>query len=140
MAKRGLRSDQATDDADRSADERERVQVKTTIPAYQKHAWREEADDLGMSLSEFVRSMVQAGRRGFESPRSGRPESDATPGVEAVEKTILDILDERALSAERLRRETLGALENQVDDACERLEHNNRIEYFAKDDVFVRRG
>jgi len=40
--------------------------VKTYVPSYQREEWDDHADDLGMSRSEFVRTMVQAGRRGFE--------------------------------------------------------------------------
>jgi|GEM_PF-99889 len=84
-----------------------RTAVKTYVPAYQKRLWADHADELGMSQSEFVRTMVQAGRsdfsppeetgefsaskapqestdgheRGKTEPRSG----DATPGVEAGE-------------------------------------------------------
>jgi hypothetical protein len=46
----------------------ERTSVKTYVPSYQKKEWKTHADELGMSQSEFVRTMVQAGRRGFEPP------------------------------------------------------------------------
>ncbi|SNZ04586.1 hypothetical protein SAMN06269185_0611 [Natronoarchaeum philippinense] len=85
-----------------------RTAVKTYVPAYQKRRWADHADELGMSQSEFVRTMVQAGRSGFspsedaeitrEEAPSGRksddvPDSsdrpseeptstDVTPGVE----------------------------------------------------------
>ncbi|MFB6143198.1 MAG: DUF5805 domain-containing protein [Halorientalis sp.] len=42
------------------------VQVYTYVPRHQKEAWVDHADRLDMSQSEFVRTMVQAGRRGFE--------------------------------------------------------------------------
>ncbi|MEZ3114717.1 DUF5805 domain-containing protein [Halobaculum sp. MBLA0147] len=41
----------------------EQTPVTTRVPAYQKEAWRADAEELGMSQSEFVRTMVQAGRR-----------------------------------------------------------------------------
>lgn len=44
----------------------ETVTVSAYIPAYQAEAWRAEADERGMSLSEYVASMTQAGRRGFD--------------------------------------------------------------------------
>ncbi|MFB6112274.1 MAG: DUF5805 domain-containing protein [Halobacteriaceae archaeon] len=49
--------------------------VKTYVPATQKAEWQEHAAEMDMSQSEFVRSMVQAGRRGFLEPRS----SDSEP-------------------------------------------------------------
>jgi len=45
----------------------DRRSVKTYVPEDQKAIWQDHADDLGMSQSEFVRTMVQAGRRGFRS-------------------------------------------------------------------------
>ncbi|MFT4957036.1 MAG: hypothetical protein ACI9EZ_000344, partial [Halobacteriales archaeon] len=44
----------------------ERSVVKTYVPAYQKALWQRQAETLEMSQSEFVRTMVQAGRRGFD--------------------------------------------------------------------------
>lgn len=55
---------------DRDADT-SRTAVKTYVPAYQKRLWADHADELGMSQSEFVRTMVQAGRRGFSPPEEG---------------------------------------------------------------------
>ena len=48
----------------------DRVSVKTSVPEYQKRAWTENADAMDMTQSEFVRTMVQAGRRGFEADPS----------------------------------------------------------------------
>lgn len=42
-----------------------RTVVQTYVPAYQRDRWDEHATELGMNRSEFVRTMVQAGRRGF---------------------------------------------------------------------------
>jgi len=54
-----------------------RKTVKTFVPAYQKTEWKRHADELGMSQSEFVRTMVQAGRRDFEIEGSVSVESDS---------------------------------------------------------------
>ncbi len=53
-----------------SDDSTERAVVRTYVPAYQKAHWQDHADELDMSQSEFVRTMVQAGRSGFEPPES----------------------------------------------------------------------
>lgn len=39
--------------------------VATSVHEEQKAIWEQEAEEMDMSLSEYVRSMVQAGRRGF---------------------------------------------------------------------------
>jgi len=63
------------------ADGSERTVVKTYVPRHQKAEWTDHADALGMSQSEFVRSMVQAGRAAFEVPaESDSPDEAATPG------------------------------------------------------------
>jgi len=46
--------------------ETERSTVMTYVPAYQKAEWKEHAAELGMSQAEYVRTMVQSGRKGFE--------------------------------------------------------------------------
>lgn len=52
----------------------ERKTAKTYIPAYQKEEWKEHADELGMSQSEFIRCMVQAGRKVFAPDEEGGDE------------------------------------------------------------------
>lgn len=41
----------------------DRKVAKAYIPEQQKEKWDGHADELGMSQSEFIRCMVQAGRR-----------------------------------------------------------------------------
>ena len=80
----------------------DRTTVRTYVPEYQYETWAEDADSMDMSLSEFVRTMVQAGRRDFdigdgngaqspspEEPHVGR----ATPGGDGLEDRILERLD-----------------------------------------------
>ncbi|KAB1194169.1 hypothetical protein GJR96_12295 [Haloferax sp. MBLA0076] len=69
------------------SDEDDRATVQTYVPTHQKEIWKAHADRLDMSQSEFVRTMVQAGRADFEVPSRGN-ETDVTPGVEG-EKTAL---------------------------------------------------
>ncbi|AFK19387.1 hypothetical protein E6P09_11430 [Haloferax mediterranei ATCC 33500] len=66
------------------SDEGDRATVQTYLPAHQKAIWKDHADRLGMSQSEFVRTMVQAGRADFEVPSKG-DETAVTPGVEGGE-------------------------------------------------------
>ncbi|KTG30754.1 DUF5805 domain-containing protein [Haloferax profundi] len=69
------------------SDEDDRATVQTYVPTHQKEIWKDHADRLDMSQSEFVRTMVQAGRADFEVPSRG-DETGVTPGVEG-EKTAL---------------------------------------------------
>ena len=76
--------------------ETERVSVSTYVPAYQRATWATEAESMGVSRSEYVRLMVQAGRRSFDldgtdgsGPQmsgSGHP----ADGMEPDDETVTD--------------------------------------------------
>ena len=90
-----------------------RTVVQTYVPAYQRAEWDEHAEDLGMSRSEFVRTMVQAGRRGYggdpvapqQADDSNSPEDGAAAAAESgIRDRIVDALqEETALSWDELR-------------------------------------
>ena len=109
----------------------ERTTVRTQVPSYQQEEWRAHADDLGMSQSEFVRSMVQAGRHGFDlDTESGDPGSDgATPGVDDLETRLLDVLDEEPRSWEEIVGSLTEDLEDRLETALQRLQREDRIQY-----------
>jgi len=72
----------------------DRTSVKTYVPRYQKDRWRARADDLDMTQSEFVRTMVQAGVHGLAlDSESG----DAAPAGETTGADDAD-LDDRVLA------------------------------------------
>lgn len=77
--------------------------VQTYVPEYQKDEWEREADAMDMTLSEFVRSMVQAGRSDVAAPvaqsESGEnaaavatPSSGPEPQGKGLEDRVVDIL------------------------------------------------
>lgn len=113
----------------------ERTVVKTYVPRYQKEQWREEADGLDMSQSEFVRSMVQAGRSdlalgGEEAvrPEPGSPPSD--PGGDGLETRLLDALDSDSyLGWEELVEALSEDFEGRLEEAIDSLRDDGRIEH-----------
>lgn len=115
----------------------ERTSVRTYVPAYQKEAWAEHADELNMSLSEYVRSMVQAGMRGFEGSKERSesadpeepPSGDATPGVDGLEDTVVEALSEGPCEFDELVEEVAEDLRREVDDVLGRLEDEGRVEH-----------
>jgi hypothetical protein len=116
------------------ADETDRVAVKTYVPRYQKAVWQAQASKLDMSQSEFVRSMVQAGRRDFEfdgvEPESG----GATPGGEGLEERILDVLaSEGPLEWDELVGELTDGFEDELEEALQGLQGENRVQYSGRD-------
>ena len=70
----------------------DRTSARTYVPGYQKTEWQRDADAKDMSLSEFIRCMVQAGRRGFEGTALEPAPTDVTPGGNALKPYLLDIL------------------------------------------------
>lgn len=54
--------------------DQERTTVKTYLPRYQKERWQGEADEFSMSLSEYVRCMVQAGRHNLHDLTPTQPD------------------------------------------------------------------
>ena len=130
-----------------------RTAVKTYVPAYQRDAWDEHAGDLDMSRSEFIRSMVQAGRRGFdpigttgntttvddesepESPagaQSGTQDSRETTSqvVESFEGTVIGALEESEfLSWDDLLEALTTDIEDRLEETLQDLQADNQVRY-----------
>jgi hypothetical protein len=143
-----------------SSDGSERVRVSTYVPAHQKETWATDAEALQMSQSEFVRTMVQIGRRDFDVPslvengqltgtgdeteRTGdADERDAVAEPEGADsgETATRGFEDRvvdALSADDYRDwdellETLSAgLEDRLDEALADLQEANRVRYSGR--------
>jgi len=117
----------------------ERVSVTTYVPAYQREAWREHAEELGMSSSEYVRTMVQAGRRGIlegngtdrsEEPGEGH-ERHSTPGGESLKSRVLDLLDEPR-DWDALVAGLTDDIEDRLDATLAELQDENRVRYSGR--------
>jgi hypothetical protein len=63
-----------------------RTKVVTYLPAYQRDRWGDHAEELGMNRSEFVRTMVQAGRRGFGAEERDKTKDGADETGKAGER------------------------------------------------------
>ncbi|GGL57194.1 DUF5805 domain-containing protein [Halocalculus aciditolerans] len=131
------------------SDSAERTAVYTYVPEYQKSEWSAEAEALGMSQSEFVRTMVQAGRRGFveESSTAENPDisgseeggsGGATPGGSGLEDTVLEALDRGgALGWDALVDAVVGDVEDEIEDVLDELQASNRVRYSGRDGGYV---
>lgn len=110
-----------------------RTAVRTYVPTYQKQQWQRHAEELGMSQSEFVRTMVQAGRKGFDLDPEDGSSSDATPGVKGLETRVLSTLEtDDFMSWEQLVDALSEDLEDRLDDALGELQGANRIRYSGR--------
>jgi hypothetical protein len=128
-----------------------RSSVRTYVPAYQKDHWQSHADDLDMSLSEFVRTMVQAGRSGFEPPEppassetsknktaeeTGSPGTN--PGGNGLEDRVIEVLaDGNHYDWEQLRGALTDDIEKRLDDTLQELQSTGRVRYSGRHGGYV---
>ena len=113
----------------------DRVSVQTYVPAGQRDRWREEAEGLDMSQAEYVRTMVQAGRRGFDlTSGADEPASpDVTPGVDGLKSRVLAVLEERgAADWDAILAGVTDDIEERLDETLEELQTENRIQYSGR--------
>lgn len=128
-----------------------RATVKTYVPAYQKSEWQRHAEELDMSQSEFVRVMVQAGRRSFdpsegtstlEGSETDTAEGDTADGSDDVTRS----LDERVVevlaredhpSWEELLAQLTDDIEQRLEASMERLQRENRVGYSGRRDGYA---
>jgi hypothetical protein len=119
-----------------------RTTVRTYVPEYQKSEWKRHAEELGMSQAEFVRTMVQAGRSGFEfEGMSGQGPSkavenhqpDVTPGGNGLEDQVVELLEsESHLSWDELVAGLTDDIEDRLDATLGELQQENRIQYSGR--------
>lgn len=110
--------------------------MKTYVPAEQKEEWVEHADALGMSQSEFVRTMIQSGRRSFEidQPRSS---GGSDSGKEIVGR-VRDVLqDSGALDWDALLAELTESVEEDLEAALGELQEMNEVRYSGRDGGYM---
>jgi hypothetical protein len=124
---------EADDDVDTS-----RTAVKTYVPAYQKEQWRDHADRLEMSQSEFVRTMVQAGRRKLDVPESTGSASTAEQGAkdtgdDAFENRVRTVLSESDHCGwDELVERLTGNIEEQLETTLQDLQAANEVQYSGR--------
>jgi len=132
-----------------AADE-ERTSVRTYVPVYQKEEWQTHADKLDMSQSEFVRTMVQAGRKGFEpqalsvtesgsNSGSAEPdETDTTPGVDGLKTRVQETLaDGGHYDWDDLVAELTDDIEQRLDETLQELQSEGRVRYSGRHGGYV---
>ena len=120
-----------------------RTVVKTYVPAYQKERWERHADDLEMSTSEFVRSMIQAGRHGFtdgtsNSPESQQDDTETAESSDGIESRVVSILAENEYcSWEELVAELTDNIEDRLDEALGQLQAESRVRHSGRHDGYT---
>ncbi len=118
-----------------------RAVVQTYVPTYQRELWDDHADRLDMSRSEFVRTMVQAGRRQIgddpELANATATETDSSED-ESLGDEVLALLDEdEALAWEEMLSALTDDIESRLDDTLQELQGSNQIRYSGREDGYV---
>jgi len=133
-----------------AADGDERTSVRTYVPGYQKERWASHAEELDMSQSEFVRTMVQAGRSGFEPPEDEssedsasadneeRPSPDANPGGNGLEDRVVETLaDGDHYDWDDLLAVLADDIEQRLDETLQELQSEGRVRYSGRHGGYV---
>jgi len=122
-----------TDETPEDADTK-RVSARTYLPEYQRDIWDDHADRLDMTRSEFIRSMVQAGRRGFtgddidETPGAGDAGDDRLPAI--ASDTVLTALEQLdTIRYEELQEILVEDMTRALDAALDELQAENTIRH-----------
>jgi hypothetical protein len=129
----------------------ERVTVRTYLPAYQREEWDDHADELGMSRSEFVKTMVQAGRRVFDgeievsndSGETSTADSEAGAGATAgpdstapggdLESQVLEALaSDEYHSWDDLLAAATDDIEDRLEATLQDLQAEGRVRYSGR--------
>lgn len=137
------------------APDTERTAVKTYVPAYQKATWSRHAEELDMSQSEFVRAMVQAGRRAFDAesgelaPEGGdsheapptdgeEPPTGGSSTGEPLGSRVEETLASRGpLGWDELLAELTGDFEDRLEEVLDDLQRENTVGYSGRHGGYV---
>ena len=122
-----------------------RAVVQTYVPAYQRDQWDEHADELDMSRSEFVKTMVQAGRRVFDGHVVPQDSDDEHQSSEAptnrdsdLADRVIERLDEDGpLQWDDLLREVSGDIETRLENTLQQLQEENSVRYSGRAGGYV---
>lgn len=123
-------------------EETDRTRVVTYVPTQQKTEWQEHATELDMSQAEFVRTMVQAGRRDFtlDLATAVEPGSDGVdPRGDDLETRVLDVLESNGSRSWEQLVDTLSTdFEDRLEACLEELQANNQIRYSGRNGGYTR--
>ncbi len=117
----------------------DRQSVKTYVPSDQKAVWNDHAEELDMSLSEFVRTMVQAGRRGFttEAAKPAGESRDADPRGRDLETRVDAALADGPRSWDELVEAVVDDIEDELAETLDDLQARDRVRYSGQDGGYV---
>ncbi len=116
-----------------------RTVVQTYVPAYQRAEWDDHAERLGMSRSEFVRTMVQAGRSGFGAEPAAAGESAETTeeGTPLADRVREVLAESGPLDWEDLLAAVTGDVESRLEETLQELQSDDVVRYSGREGGYV---
>jgi hypothetical protein len=121
----------------------ERVGARVYLPRYQKQQWKDEADDNDLSLSEYIRLMVQAGRQSpvFDHDHTTSTDTAAdapAPSSGEFREQVLRLLDTGEFTSWGDLQQTLtDHVETELDAALTELQEEGRVRYSGRHDGYT---
>ena len=125
----------------------DRVSVQTYVPAAQRQVWRSEAVEMEMSQAEYVRTMVQAGRRSFDlgdGESTGRRTGEgvgspnANPEGSGLKDRVLDVLETEDVDDWKdIRAAVTDDIDDRLEEALSELQGEDAIRYSGRRDGYV---
>jgi len=121
-----------------------RAVVRTYVPAYQRDAWDDHAEELDMSRSEFVKAMVQAGREAFgatvesdasEETTESTAEQPSAPATDEdpLKDRVLAILGEQGCCTwDEMVAALTEDMEERLESTLESLQNDNHVRYSGR--------
>lgn len=120
--------DAAAEEPDEELDT-ESVHVQTYIPAYQRDIWDEEAEEMNMNRSEYLRSMVQAGRRAMSGEIALDEDTDKDDDADLRDDVLEAIRDSDHVSFDVLVNALASDFEGRMDAILDELQNDDLIRY-----------
>lgn len=102
--------------------------IKLSVPEHLCEKWDEDADKYADSRSEFIRMMVEAGRKKFKAIEEEADESNS------LGETVLEIVESNEGAAPE---EILDELEQEMMTELERLDNSGEINYSPKEGGYI---
>jgi len=116
----------------------ERAPVKTYVSPDEKAQWRAHADELEMSLAEYVRTMINAGKRNFDLEPVETLPSGSNPRGQSLETRVLQAVGEEYRSWADLETRFDDVDPDRLSEVLQDLQADNRIEHDGRHGGYTR--
>lgn len=101
-----------------------RKRIRTSAPEEQIEIWEAEAEEMNVTRAEYMRLMMQAGRRNFGL---AEPETSDSDGINIEERVIETLQEHGEMSWDELVEKAVGDVEEEVEKVIEKLDEKGRV-------------